>query len=83
MLNCGATSSPRATGTLADEYQSCVETLPEEPEQRIQERNGRLLKLATRIAGAFRPLQEACPAYIRKLDEAVRQALGAEEASKG
>jgi hypothetical protein len=82
VLNFAGEQERDAYLTLADEYQSYVDTLPEEPEQRTAEQNGRLLKLATRLADTFRPLLEACPAHIRRLHGAVRQALDAEGAPK-
>jgi hypothetical protein len=82
VLNFAGEQERDAYLTLADEYQFYLDTLPDEPAQRTPEENERLLKLETLMADTFAPLLEACPAHIRRLHEAVRQALEAEEAPK-
>ncbi len=66
---------------LADQYESYADSLPEEAVQRTPEENRRLMELAQLVSDAFKPMIQACPAHIRKVYDAVREALDAEEAS--
>jgi hypothetical protein len=81
VLNLGGAEEREAYLALADEYDSYVEGLAE-PGVRTPEQSARLLELEKQMEEAFRAILQECPEHIRKLHEAVRTAIDAEEASE-
>jgi hypothetical protein len=82
VLSFGGDQEQDAYLTLAEEHASYADTLPEEPARRTPQQNGRLQELEKQMEDAFGPILRACPDHIRKLHDAVRAAIGAEEASR-
>jgi hypothetical protein len=82
VLSFGGEQERDAYFALADEYGSYADTLLEETAQRDPEQNARLLDLEKRMETALNAILQACPGHIRKLHDAVRSAVDAEEASK-
>ncbi len=66
--------------TLTDQYDEYADSVSLEPEDRTAEENARLSELEERMAAAFEKLLAGCPDHIRKLHEAIRGAIDAEEA---
>lgn len=67
---------------LADEYEAYAETLADEQALRSPEENDRLLELEGLMEDAFKAILADCPEHIRKLHEAVRAAIAAEEEAR-
>jgi hypothetical protein len=82
VLGFGGEQEQDAYLSLADEHASYADTLPEEPARRTMQQNGRLQELEKLMEDAFKPILQACPDHIRKLHDAVRAAIDAEEASR-
>jgi hypothetical protein len=82
VLSFGDEQTREAYFVVADEYGAFAETVPEEPEQRTSVQTAKLDELEKRLEAAFEPILQASPDHIRKLYEAVRAAVDAEEASE-
>ena len=81
ILNLGGAQERDVYFALADEYDSYADTLAGAPELRSEGESARLSELENQMEEAFRAVLQGCPEHIRKLYEAVRAAIGSEEAS--
>ena len=81
VLSSASDEEREAYLVLADDYGSYAETLPEEQAERSQEQAAKLADLEKLMDAAFASILQACPDHIRKLHEAIRAAVDAEEAS--
>jgi hypothetical protein len=80
VLGLGGEAERDAYVTLTDQYEEYADSVSLEPEDRTAEENARLLELEERVAAAFEKLLAGSPEHIRKLYDAVRGAIDAEEA---
>ena len=80
VLGLGAEEERDAYVTLVDQYDEYADSVSLEPADRTPEENARLSELEERMAAAFEKLLAGCPDHIRKLHEALRGAIDAEEA---
>lgn len=82
VLGLGGEAERDAYLTLVDQYDELSDSVAAEPADRTAEENARLSKLEERMAAAFETLLQGCPDHIRKLHEALRAAIDAEEAER-
>jgi hypothetical protein len=80
VLNLGSVEERETYIALADEYDNYAMELAE-PGLRTPEEAERFMELEKQMEDAFKAALQTCPEHIRKLYEAVRAAIGAEEAS--
>jgi hypothetical protein len=63
---------------LADEYEACVDSMPEGAALKSPEQEPQTLELAKRMEDVIEAILRGCPAHIRTLHEAVHAAIDAE-----
>ena len=81
VLNLGGVEERETYLALADEYDSYACELAEQGLSTPEE-GARLLELEKQAEEAFKAVLQTSPEHIRKLYEAVRAAIGSEEASE-
>jgi hypothetical protein len=82
VLGLGGEAERDAYLTIADQYDEYADSVALEQADRTAEENARLSELEERTAAAFGALLQGCPDHIRKLHEALRGAIDAEEAER-
>ena len=80
VLGLGDAAERDAYLTLVDQYEEYADSVALEPADRTPEESVRLSELEERMIDAFDALLAGCPDHIRKLHEALRCAIDAEEA---
>jgi hypothetical protein len=82
VLGLGGEAERDAYLTLTDQYDEYADSVAAEPADRTPEESVRLSELEERMIDAFDALLAGCPDHIRKLHEALRGAIDAEEAER-
>jgi PHD/YefM family antitoxin component YafN of YafNO toxin-antitoxin module len=80
VIGLGGAQERDAYLALADEYDAFADTLADEPELRTPEQSARLSEFEKLLEDAFLAILKGCPEHIRKLHDATRAAIAAEEA---